>query len=1095
MNMSLDKFNLFAGSGEVRALMRTADWSASPLGDPVRWPQALRIVASLMLDSKFPMFVAWGAELGFLYNDAYAEILGKKHPAALGQRFQDIWFEIWSDISPLIDRALAGEAIYAANLPLVMMRKGYEETAWFTFSYSPVRDESGAVAGMFCAVTETTDQVNAERRQAFQLEMADRLRGLTEPDEIIRIAAELLGRHLEAARVGYGEIDSEEKTISALSDWTNGSLASISGKSSPLEGFGPPIIAALRSGKSLRIDDIKADSRSAPYAKTYAGIGARSMLVVPLIKQGRLTAIFSIAASQPRRWTDQEIALAEEVGERTWAALERARADASRRRAEEALNKQLAAESEKLRVLFEQAPSFMAVTRGPEHVFELANAAYMKLTGSRDLIGKPVRQAFPEVEGQGFFELLDEVYASGEAFSAKDASLLVRRMPDAPPAERFLDFIYQPVIDENGAVSGIFVEGFDVTERKLATQALQENEARLRQLANTIPHLAWIANPDGWVHWYNDRWYQYTGSTLEQMQGWGWQKVLSPEMLPAVLEAWNRSIATSAPFEFTCTLRGADGEYRPFFTRAAPLRDASGRIVQWFGTNTDVSSLEKAEKALRESQEKLNEGLAAGRMVVWEWDLESGKMQASVNVQEVFGAQWTDNASRREQIHPEDRPLMEQAVSNAMACCGQYHQVVRVIRPDNGKIVWSEVRGKVNCDAHGKPQSISGISLDITERKHAEEELLQADRRKDEFLAMLAHELRNPLAPISTAAQLLKFVRLDERRVRETSEIIARQAQHMSSLIDDLLDVSRVTRGLIVLAREELDMKVIAAEAVEQVRSLIRERHHRLALHMPADPVWVQGDRTRLVQMIANLLNNAAKYTLDGGEIELRLEASDILAQIKVRDNGIGMSPDLLPHVFELFAQGQRSPDRSQGGLGLGLALVKSLAELHGGGVAARSEGPGHGSEFVLSLPRLQAPAAPDAACAEGKGSAAKNLAKPLRIMIVDDNVDAANSLAMLLQAEGHQVTVEYSAQDALEHVQLEAPQVIVLDIGLPDMDGNALARRIRSLPQTANATLVALTGYGQEQDRAQSKAAGFDHHLVKPADSAALAQLLTQIA
>lgn len=1092
--MPFDKFDLFAGNGKVCALLRAYDWSASPLGYPPKWDNSLRTVVSLMLDSKFPMFVAWGKDLSLLYNDAYVDILGEKHPWALGQRFGDIWPEIWQEISPLIDRALAGEATYYKNLQLTMMRKGHEEKAWFTFSYSPVRDESGAVAGMFCAVTETTDQVNAQRRQAFQLEMADRLRGIAQPEEIIGAAAKLLGQFLGVARVGYAQIDQREKAISMLCDWTDGSVASLVGRTIWLERFGAPVIDALRSGKSLRVEDIAADNRSAPHAKIYAAIGARSIVVVPLIKQERLTALLSITASAPRRWDDEEVALAEDVAERTWAALERAHADASRRRAEEALNKQLAAESEKLRILFEQAPSFMAVTRGPEHVFELANAAYMKLTGPREVLGKTVREAFPEVAGQGFFELLDEVYATGKPFFAHEAPLLMQQSPDAAPVERFLDFIYQPIIEQNGSISGIFIEGYDVTERKLAARALQESEARLRQLANTIPHLAWMANPDGWIHWYNDRWYEYTGTTPEQMQGWGWEDVHDPTVLPAVLKMWGRSIESAEPFEMTFPLRGADGEYRPFFTRVAPLRDSSGRIVQWFGTNTDVSPLEKAQKALRESQERLNEGLSAGRMVVWDWDLATGKIQASANSKEVFGTVWTDYKNRRESVHPEDRHLIEQAVNEALAGRGQYHQVVRVIRPDNGKIVWSEVRGKVKRDACGKPVSISGISLDITERKRAEEELLQADRRKDEFLAMLAHELRNPLAPISTAAQLLKFAQLDERRIRETSEIISRQAQHMSSLIDDLLDVSRVTRGLIVLERECVDMKVIASEAVEQVRPLVRARHHRIAVHMPPEPIWVQGDRTRLVQIIANLLNNAAKYTPDGGEIELRLEAEGSRVECRVRDNGIGISADLLPHVFELFAQGQRSPDRSQGGLGLGLALVNSLVELHGGSIAAYSEGAGCGSEFTVSLPRLLAHPEARADSVKEKPPYMQPANKALRIMIVDDNADAANSLALLLQAQGHQVAVEYSAQDALERARLEAPEVLLLDIGLPDMDGNALARQMRTLPQTASATLIALTGYGQEKDRIRSKEAGFDHHLVKPADSTVLKDLLARI-
>jgi signal transduction histidine kinase/ActR/RegA family two-component response regulator len=643
-----------SGGGELGAMMRAHDWSTSPLGHPRTWPQALRTVVGLMLNSKFPMFVAWGRELGFLYNDSYREILGDKHPAALGGRFHDIWSEIWHDINPLVERALGGEATYADRLYLVTNRHGYDEPTWFTFSYSPVRDETGIVAGMYCAVVEVTDQVLAEQ---YRNEENDRLRGL-----------------------------------------------------------------------------------------------------------------------------------------------------------------------------FAQAPGIMAVLRGPEHVFELTNQSYMQLVGHRAIVGKRAREALPEIVGQGFLDLLDRVYTTGEPFVGHALPVRLQREPEGPLEERYIDFVYQPIRDANGAVSGIFVEGSDVTDRKLV-----------------------------------------------------------------------------------------------------------------------------------------------------------------------------------------------------------------------------------------------------------EDELRAANRQKDQFLAMLAHELRNPLAPIMTAAQLLKLGRLDGKSVANASEIIVRQAEHMTDLVNDLLDVSRVTRGLVTLEQEDLDLNVIVSAAVEQVRPLIDARRHALTLQLSGQPAHVTGDRTRLVQVISNILNNAVKYTAPGGRIVLAVTVGDEHVTVAVRDNGVGIAPEVLPYIFDLFTQAERTPDRSQGGLGIGLALVKSLVALHGGAVHARSDGLGQGSEFSISLPCAARP--PAAAARDGGGAAAGTAPDNLRVLVVDDNADAAQMLAALLEVQGHDVSVEYDARGALARARSEHPDVLLLDIGLPDMDGYELARRLRAQPENAAATLVALTGYGQNQDREEAHQAGFDHYLVKPAD------------
>ena len=369
-----------------------------------------------------------------------------------------------------------------------------------------------------------------------------------------------------------------------------------------------------------------------------------------------------------------------------------------------------------------------------------------------------------------------------------------------------------------------------------------------------------------------------------------------------------------------------------------------------------------------------------------------------------------------------------------------------------------------------------------------QEEAEAQNRRQNEFLAMLAHELRNPLAPISAAAQLLKLPGADERRVRHSSDVITRQVKHMTELVDDLLDVSRVTRGLVTLSKRGLDLKHVVSSAVEQARPAIEARKHALSLDLCAEDAFVLADQTRLIQVIVNLLTNAAKYTPQCGQIDLSLDRSGSDVVLCVSDNGSGIDASLLPHIFDLFTQGERTPDRAQGGLGLGLALVKSMVALHGGRVQAASAGPGQGSAFRIYLPLLQ-----DAtAAAPGDASAAATAtAAPMRLMIVDDNADAAEALAALLSADGHQVAVLEDAASALRQAAEQPPQAFILDIGLPDMDGYQLVRALRARPETADAVFIALTGYGQAHDKVLAKAAGFDHHFVKPVEWQELAKAL----
>ena len=379
------------------------------------------------------------------------------------------------------------------------------------------------------------------------------------------------------------------------------------------------------------------------------------------------------------------------------------------------------------------------------------------------------------------------------------------------------------------------------------------------------------------------------------------------------------------------------------------------------------------------------------------------------------------------------------------------------------------------------------------EREALVAKLSQANRAKDEFLAMLAHELRNPLAPVGAAAQLLAIAAEDPQRVRHAAAVIKRQVGHMTALIDDLLDVARVTRGLIVLTKTPLDLRDVVTEAVEQAAPQTQARGHRLQLDLPQEPALVNADRKRIIQVLSNILVNANKFTPDGGGIDIRVETDGTDVRLTVSDTGIGMDTDLAAQVFDLFVQGRRTLDRATGGLGLGLALARSLVEAHGGTIAAASAGPGLGSAFTINLPRLRDDGAWTASADEPP--LARPAPRPLRVTVVDDNRDAADALAALLSALGHRATTLYSSAAALEAAATRCPDVFLLDIGLPEIDGLELAGRLRAMPQAAGVSLVAVTGYNQAHDRELTRAAGFDQHFAKPLDTDVLLAILGEVA
>jgi PAS domain S-box-containing protein len=392
-------------------------------------------------------------------------------------------------------------------------------------------------------------------------------------------------------------------------------------------------------------------------------------------------------------------------------------------------------------------------------------------------------------------------------------------------------------------------------------------------------------------------------------------------------------------------------------------------------------------------------------------------------------------------------------------------------------------------DAADRVVGAATIGRDITDRKRAEQALQQADQRKDEFLAMLAHELRNPLAPITNAVQVMKLRGVTDPQVEWSRAVVERQVRQLSRLVDDLLDVSRIREGKITLRIERLDLATIVNRAVETTRPLIEERRHSLQLLLPSAPICLEADPARLEQILANLLNNSAKYTEPGGHIWLSAEQIKEAIEIRVRDSGIGIAAEMLPRIFDMFVQAEHGVTRSSSGLGIGLSLVRRLVEMHGGSITAYSAGIGQGSEFVLRLPALKC--APEASAVGSSLSSAALTQSPRRLLVVDDNQDAAESLAAFLRLRQHGVEVAFDGPSALEAAERFRPEAIILDLGMPGMDGYEVARRLRREPTLKNTVLVALSGWGQENDRRRSLEAGFDFHLVKPVELKNLEALL----
>jgi PAS domain S-box-containing protein len=677
----------------------------------------------------------------------------------------------------------------------------------------------------------------------------------------------------------------------------------------------------------------------------------------------------------------------------------------------------------------------------------------------------------------------------------------------------------------------------DITDRKQTEVALQKSEQRYRDLAEAMPQVVWLMNPAGGMQYFNRHWYEYTGLSEAESLGFGGILSVHPDDRDRTMQIWTQAIATGESDAVEYRLRRFDGSYRWFISRGIPLRDSAGEITNWIGTITDIDHQKQIEAALREREAQLQFVLDSSQIGEWELDLtnSSHPSRRSLLHDQIFGydslvPEWSYEIFLNH-IHPDDRAAIEQKFQQTLSTYENLNFECRAIRADN-RPVWISVRGSIYRDAQGQPTRLVGIITDITHRKQAEaerEHLLQreqaareaaeqANRIKDEFLAVLSHELRSPLNPILGWAKLLQTREFNPTVLKKAVETIERNARLQAQLIEDLLDVSRILQGKISFNTIPVNLVTVIEAAMETVRLAAEAKMIDIQMTSDAAVGEVLGDPSRLQQIVWNLLSNAIKFTPAGGRVEIKLEQFQAgqelrqrgqaaetvnsfcpLVQLTVIDTGKGISPDFLPHVFDYFRQADSKTTRKFGGLGLGLAIVRYLVELHGGTVWAESLGEGQGATFIVRLPLLNRTekglATEDKALNLDHSSFNLSLTK-LQILVVDDDTDTRDFYTIVLQQAGAIVRAVSSAEEALQALVQFKPNILLSDIGMPDIDGYMLIRQIRAM-ETHGKTMpaIALTAYAGELDQKQAIAAGFQHYMSKPIEPRELVEAIANLA
>jgi len=815
---------------------------------------------------------------------------------------------------------------------------------------------------------DITERKRAETNLAFLAEISRDLTHLSNVDELSRMTIGKIGEYFGVSNCVFVEADTAANTAIVNPVWCkNEDAVDFSGNYDLSEFVSDEFRQTLMADKPVVIADVTVDSRTAENSANFQPLKIGSFINTPFVSDGVLKFLLGVYRHEPYEWRADEIELLGELMTRIWTRIERARAEENLRESEESY-----------RVLAEAA-SDAIIRIGEDSTIQYVNTAAERIFGfaAEEMVGQQLMMLMPEELREGHRAGMNRYMKTGKRKLDWQGIEVPARHKDGHHFPIEISFG-----EYNHGDTRFFIGIIrDITERRRAEEKLRQSEEQLRALADSIPQLTWMAEPDGFIFWYNRRWYEYTGTTPEEMTGWGWQSVHDAEMLPNVIERWQTSIRTGEPFEMEFPLRsGTDGAFRWFLTRVVPIHDTNGRIVRWFGTNTDVEELRQA------------------------------RLQAE-----------------------------------------------------------------------------------------------QANQLKDEFLATLSHELRTPLNAILGWSQILQTNNLGESDAKKALATIERSARSQNQLIDDLLDVSRIITGKLRLDVRAVDLSSVITAAVDAARPAAEAKNIRLQILLDPQAGPISGDPDRLQQIVWNLLSNAVKFTPKQGRVQVRLERVNSHVEIVISDTGKGVEPEFLPYVFDRFRQSDGSMTRRHGGLGLGLAIVRQLIELHGGTVSVESPGEGQGATFTVSLPLLpmrrerasDVPRVHPAAARDGSAAGCPPELSGLRVLLVDDEADSRDLLNLVLDSCGADVTMASSAAEAFETIKREKFDVIISDIGMPEEDGFSLIGKIRGLPneQGGDVPAIALTAYARAEDRVQALRSGFQMHIAKPVESAELVVVVANLA
>ena len=1116
-------YDWIAGGGEMGELIRGTDWSRTQLGPIESWPQSLRSAVSILLPSKAQIAMFWGPDLILLYNDAYRPVLGKKHPRALGLPGREVWSELWeTGLRDLFEGVLrTGEAFWAGDFPFYMERYGFPEETFFDISYDPVRDETGSVAGLFCIVSETTARVISERRLRtlgdLSLFAAAEAKSV---EDACRTATEILsGNQHDVPFALVYLLDDTGKRVRLMgsSGLEPGSKAApISVDLADSKDPNWPFSAVMQLNRAVEITDI-----IQRYGELSSGVwpeAPHTARVMPIRASGQERANgFLVAGVSPRRPLDEQYrAFFDLLTTQISTTVTNARAYEAERRRAEAL-----AELDRAKTTF------------------FSNVSHEFRTPLTLMLG-PVADILAEADSLSASQLdrLEIAHRNGLRLQK-----LVNTLLDFSRIEAGrIQASYEPA--DLSSLTAELASNF----RSACDRAGIDLIVDCPPLSDAI-----YVDPDMWEKIVlnlisNAFKFTLSGRIEVRLRETGDQVELSvhdtgvgisAQELPKVFERFHRvEVARGRTQE-------GSGIGLALVRELVKLHGGSVRVESVVDEGSVFTvSLPKGKAHL--PQDRINArrtltptafGAAAFVSEALRW-LPAGNNHPPSDVA-IDGQPKTkrplivladDNADMRDYVSrlladryevvavadgqtaldAVNRKLPDLVLSDVMMPVMDGFELLRRIREDERKrdipvLLLSARAGEESRiealeasadDYLVKPFSARELLATVDThiktveiRRHLIDQLREQDRRKDEFIAMLAHELRNPLAPIRNALQLLRLSNNDQARMEQATTIMQRQVDQMVRLVDDLLDVARISRNKLELRKELVDLAAVVRSAVDTSRPVIEASQNQLQVALPSQTVLLDADPVRLAQVVSNLLNNAARYSRPGGRILLTASTQGGELMLKVSDTGIGIEPEKLSQIFDMFVQLDSSDPHPQGGLGVGLTLVRRLTEMHNGKVEAHSDGVGKGSEFIVRLP-LPEPKAEQTSEVE-IGTTPPGAEVRRRILVVDDNVDSAESMAMMLKLSGHDVAMAHDGAEAIELAKEFQPDVAFLDLGMPKLNGYEAARSIREQPWGRQMLLIALTGWGQEDDKRRTREAGFDAHIVKPIDFAALEKLL----